>query len=377
MGSSHRSRRRVRPTAPRDCVFHIGRRVWRLRRFEPSAVADVGSGADDCRRVGSFDFRGRRVGTTGIGTAGGARQQSRPSGAPPNILPPAGDPIPPNVLIFSRLRPEGIRQLVALDLSRDQADPVRAQTMPAGSGPSTICRPSRGIGDTSPSRRNSATTSCSPSPRGNGGEKLLTIDENPVAVSNDARATWSPDGKRLAYVANRNGRDDLFVYDTDTRSESRITDDALSEADPSWSPVADEIVYSVAASNESGLDVMRVSLSDRSVVPLTVIADDDSDPSWSPDGTKIAFARRGRGEGAATQLFVMNGDGSDVRALLPPSSAVTVPNDSDPSWSPDGLQIAFESDRDQGLWVADVAQPAEPRSLLDDPDSILVHPAWS
>ena len=54
--------------------------------------------------------------------------------------------------------------------------------------------------------------------------------------------------------------------------------------------MSDDILYTVAESNESGLDIMQVSVADGTVTRLTSVADDDSDPSWSPDGTKIAFA---------------------------------------------------------------------------------------
>ena len=79
------------------------------------------------------------------------------------------------------------------------------QTVPAGSGPFD------NLPAISPDRTLIAYTTAGDQPRplGRGagrGEKMLTIDGNPLIVSNDARATWSPDGTRLGYVANRNGK---------------------------------------------------------------------------------------------------------------------------------------------------------------------------
>ena len=61
-------------------------------------------------------------------------------------------------------------------------------------------------------------------------------------------------------------------------------------------------------------------------------------PSWSPDGTQIAFASDRDGD---REIFVMNADGTNVRQLTNNTY-----NDWFPSWSRDGTQIASQSDRD-------------------------------
>jgi Tol biopolymer transport system component len=59
----------------------------------------------------------------------------------------------------------------------------------------------------------------------------------------------------------------------------------------------------------------------------------DIDPTWSPDGLRIAFAS---GRSGQRQLYVMNRDGSDVRQVtnLPDMGGRS-------TWSPNGLQLAF------------------------------------
>jgi TolB protein len=66
----------------------------------------------------------------------------------------------------------------------------------------------------------------------------------------------------------------------------------------------------------------------------------DSAPSWSPDGLKIAFQSFRDGD---YDIYVMNADGSAQRAVT--NNTV---DDEDPAWSPDGQKIAFESYRPRG-----------------------------
>jgi TolB protein len=107
---------------------------------------------------------------------------------------------------------------------------------------------------------------------------------------------------------------------------------------------------------------------------ITQLTSDGEFPQWSPDGSSIVFVRwiGGIGSfGARRQIFVMDGDGSNVRQV-----ADTPYDDSDPAWSPDGTRIAFARQLPtggaNGLWLM--------RS--DGSDQVALHacctaPAWS
>ena len=119
---------------------------------------------------------------------------------------------------------------------------------------------------------------------------------------------------------------------------------------------------------------------------LTRLTDDDSndrEPTWSPDGLRIAFTsdRESDGESGALQapdLYVMDADGSNVERLTFSKGgdwpAVGV---SRPTWAPDGSRITFEtlSEGSANLWEVP-AEGGHPRLLFSSP-GFDGQPAWS
>ena len=84
-------------------------------------------------------------------------------------------------------------------------------------------------------------------------------------------------------------------------------------------------------------------------VPFTSYQGDERDPTFSPDGTQIAFAWGP--EGGTPNIYVkLVGPGEPIR--LTDSTY----DEREPAWSPDGKWIAFKSRRDSGTFV--VAVPA-------------------
>jgi dipeptidyl aminopeptidase/acylaminoacyl peptidase len=120
---------------------------------------------------------------------------------------------------------------------------------------------------------------------------------------------------------------------------------------PTWDPANPQrIVFR----GERGL--MNLDLSQSTISPLTDDPDDHS-PSFSPDGSKIAVSYWQHDH---WEVHVMNADGSgrvrltetSIRAIVEQQINGQVPrswNNAAPTWSPDGSQIAFLTDR-TGQW---------------------------
>jgi uncharacterized protein len=72
---------------------------------------------------------------------------------------------------------------------------------------------------------------------------------------------------------------------------------------------------------------------------LTQHPANDYSPEWSPDGMQIAFRTN---RGGNHEIYVMAADGSHVENLTRTPDA----EERSPAWSPDGTQIAFSSNRD-------------------------------
>jgi TolB protein len=84
----------------------------------------------------------------------------------------------------------------------------------------------------------------------------------------------------------------------------------------------------------------------------------DVEPTFSPDGTQIAFQSDRNGD----QLFdvwVVSADGSGQ------PRRITTAEGHAPTWSPDGTQIAYSSPRDGNseIWVENVDGSGTPRQI--------------
>ena len=172
----------------------------------------------------------------------------------------------------------------------------------------------------------------------------------------DGVVTWSPDGKRLAEVAD-NG---LYVLQADGGKPIRLAG-SVDAIPPDWSPDGTRLVFTgQPASGVSNLWIIGSDGGGLVNVPVRGVQHYVSSPVWCPDGTKVAFIgfhRTGRKERAS--LYVVAPDGGGAVKIAASAGL------GDPHWSPDGMRIAFRKDGPQrGLYVVNV-NGTELRRLTD------------
>jgi TolB protein len=144
-------------------------------------------------------------------------------------------------------------------------------------------------------------------------------------LADNMNPTYSPDGRRVAFISTRPGRGQVYVMDADGANQR-----------PLFNFGGDGAAYSV---------------------------------EWSPDGNRVAFHRD-----IAGGRHVLVYDFGTGRATAVTSAA----RNEDPSWAPDSRHLVFRSSRggrDQ-LWVLDMEGAAPPRQLTNVNGAARL-PAWS
>ncbi len=146
---------------------------------------------------------------------------------------------------------------------------------------------------------------------------------------------WSLNGDRLAYTVDREGTriSHFDLYNPDSRL--LWVGFAFKEPAFSWSPDGRALVYHGALKPFQQNDIYIYGPNHSELTPITSNAGRNESPAWSPDGRQIAFQTDRDGN---WDIYLMNVDGSGPVNLTRNGSA-----DRLPSWSPDGRMLAFTS----------------------------------
>ena len=167
------------------------------------------------------------------------------------------------------------------------------------------------------------------------GGEATRISQTTAAESDIA---WAPDSRRLVYASERDGPAHLYSYAFATGQETRLTNDKLSDAGPTFSPDGKQLAFERDARELRVLDVagkaeklLATGIFGRP--PLR----SDRDFVWSPDGRWVAFTPEGA-RGFAN-VSVVPASGGPARAV----SFVANTNTNSLSWSPDGKFLLFDT----------------------------------
>lgn len=113
--------------------------------------------------------------------------------------------------------------------------------------------------------------------------------------------TWSPDGKRIAYVSFMGNRSKINIVELATGNTRTVTSFKGINGAPSWSP--DGRKMALVLSREEVPKIYLLDLADNKLMKLTSGPAIDTEPRWAPDAKSIIFTSN---RGGGPQIYKYN-----------------------------------------------------------------------
>jgi TolB protein len=143
---------------------------------------------------------------------------------------------------------------------------------------------------------------------------------------------YSPDYSKILYLSYLNGQPSIYAYDLASDRQTLVARTGAPTLAPRWSPDGKWVLYSMATGGTT--DIYRISSAGGGAPQrLTNGPGINIGGSYSPDGRQIVFESDRSG---SQQVYVMNADGSNQRRISFFGGRAATPE-----WSPRGDQIAF------------------------------------
>lgn len=171
----------------------------------------------------------------------------------------------------------------------------------------------------------------------------------------DSQATWSPNGKYIAFVSSRNGHAQLYRYDTESSEIVKLLDKDHDTFYPSWSPDSTKLVFMQERNNTYQIFVIdNIEKPEKSLRQVTELNSHSIKPSWSMDGSKLAFyhSSNSSNQDEVWDILVVDYAAGSLITSKTINKHIVANNvilnsESGPTWLPDNSHIAYVSNENE------------------------------
>lgn len=132
------------------------------------------------------------------------------------------------------------------------------------------------------------------------GEKSILRSKQPIMSP-----SWSPDGRKLAYVSFEKQRSQIYTQDLYTQKRELITSFPKINGAPSWSPDGKQLA--LVLSKDGQPEIYLLNLESKALRRVTNNRAIDTEPSWTPDGKSLIFSSERGGRPQIYQVELTSG----------------------------------------------------------------------
>ena len=187
------------------------------------------------------------------------------------------------------------------------------------------------------------------------GEESLSL-ERLYMTRQIGNTAWSPDGKKVVFVANFTGRNNLWIVSAEGGWPTQLTVSDQRQTHPAWSPDGKWIAYQSDYDGDEQWDIFLVSPNSGRLVNVTNTREiAEENPAWSPDGRYLAYLVKPK-TSSSHEIDVYDTLLREVKHVTSNTTADKL--NTNPIWSKDGKLIVYTQEEAKGtnsnILVADL-----------------------